>query len=294
MWIAGCTHTIEMVEEADITEQKSARYIFLGHTYDWKNANGNRVDPRIEAIDRLAYDGIWLGGDLCGSTTRFHATLTYLDGLFDLSSNNTHWAVGNHDVKQGNLNWISDFTKRPLYYTKSTDGVTYLVINTTIYTADYGGTCQETESQYQLIQQTLDTIQHSNHLVLLMHHMIWGDCESDMNAERAANSNGNWISLRCEPGFQFSKSVYPRLVEIQERGVQVKVISGDGGQYGKKYHYVAPSGIEFFISGINNSFDMSNENLVKKFNTNPDSILIFEHNLIDQSLRPKFIRVEEL
>ena len=75
----------------------NCEYIYLGHI----NEKHNAVDRRIEEADLSKYDQIWLGGDLCSETTREESTLDYVDSLFNLSSKNTHWSVGNHDVRNG-------------------------------------------------------------------------------------------------------------------------------------------------------------------------------------------------
>ena len=115
-----------------------------------------------------------------------------------------------------------------------------------------------------------------------------------MHDNSAENANASWISLTCERGNQFQNIIYPDLVAVQQRGIQVTIISGDSGQYGKKYAYTASSGVQFYMSGINNSFDMNNIELVDRFNTNPDSILIFSHNLETQELVGKFYELNDL
>ena len=88
----------------------NCEYIYLGHI----NEKHNAVDRRIEQADLSKYDQIWLGGDLCSETTREESTLDYVDSLFNLSSKNTHWSVGNHDVRNGNTEWITARTGRDL------------------------------------------------------------------------------------------------------------------------------------------------------------------------------------
>ena len=50
--------------------------------------------------------------DLCARTSEKPSTLDYLDSIFDLSSDKTHWALGNHDLVEGNINYITAKTKR--------------------------------------------------------------------------------------------------------------------------------------------------------------------------------------
>ena len=106
-----------------ISASKNSKYIFLGHIYNKEN----RVDPRLEKIDFSTYQGVWLGGDLCAETTKKRSTLDYLDAIFDLGNENTHWAVGNHDVRNGNLQWIQQTTGRNLFYATTSNDLTVAV-----------------------------------------------------------------------------------------------------------------------------------------------------------------------
>ena len=62
--------------------------LFLGHPYNWRTEN--TIDPRLEHLPLSAYDGIWLGGDVCARSSKAAATLRYLDSLFQLASSSTH------------------------------------------------------------------------------------------------------------------------------------------------------------------------------------------------------------
>lgn len=75
---------------------------------------------------------VWLGGDVCAETTADASTLNYLDGLFDLKSPQTHWTLGNHDVRNGSLDWITAATGRPTYYAAYINDITLLVLNSSL------------------------------------------------------------------------------------------------------------------------------------------------------------------
>ena len=289
--LCSCEHEYLDTEKSRSSNER--RYLFLGHTYDHSRAD-NLVDARIEKLNLQAYDELWLGGDLCSATTKVKSTLAYLDDLFDLASSCTMWAVGNHDIRNGNTQWITEKTQRPLHYVQQGSGITRIVINSTIKDSILDNSCSHIDGQVNMIKNVCDTISTSSHLILLMHYVLWLNCEPDMQAGSAENADASWLSLRCDDGNQFQHVLYPDLIKVQDRGIQVIVISGDSGQYGKKYEYVAPSGIQFFMSGINNSFDMSNEVLVDRYNTNPDSVLIFEHNIERRELIGSFHELNEL
>ena len=269
------------------------KYVFLGHTYDWMG-QGVRIDPRIEELNLKNFDQVWLGGDMCAETTREKSTLNYLDDHFDLSSPNTHWAIGNHDFRNGNTHFISETTHRPLFYSAFQDGITIIVLDAFMEHPFYLDSCDYKQRQYEFVQGVLDTIQHSSHAILLMHNVIWSDVDAQIEqpSMAAANAPGQWMDMLCNDRSKFSQLYYPSLLELQNTGVQVIIISGDGGQYHKGYKKKTSSGIEFYISGINNSVLNSNdEKLIGRFNTQPDSILIFTHNLIEQALEGQFVEL---
>lgn len=252
--------------------------LFLGHIYDTPST----IDPRIEQLKLQQYEQIWLGGDVCSETTKEFSTIQYLDSIFDLSDPNTHWAVGNHDIRNGNEEWITDATGRDLFYTHTTDGMTLLVLNTNVNRTE----CDQIEAQYDLMQQVLDTISESSHLFVLMHHVVWGDVDQNMNAIRAANAGSSWMRFRCTGATQFQRSVYPMLKEVQARGVQVMVISGDGGQKNDKtYEYLTEDGIWFLISGINN---VNISDPIERAKLPPDRILYLEIDPVSRRLRWEF------
>lgn len=275
------------------SSEETKTYAFLGHTYDWMGG-GVRIDPRIEKMDLRRFDQIWLGGDICAETTKKKSTLTYLDQIFDLSNDNTHWAIGNHDFRNGNLNYITEVTNRPLYYSNYQDGITLIVMNAFTEHPFYVDSCAYKQKQFDFVSHVLDTVQHSSHVVLIMHNVIWSDVdvELDESSRQAANAPGQWMDMLCDNRSKFSQIYYPKLLEIQNKGIQVVLISGDGGQFNKGYYKKPKSGIEFYVSGINNSVLRSkDEKLISKFNTQPDSILIFTHHLIDQTLEGQFVEL---
>jgi|GEM_PF-6127933 len=101
---SGCEKTAETHSNND-----PFRIFFAGHTYD-HHGLGKRVDPRLEKLDYNRYDRIVLGGDVCSEALQDYSTLEYLDHLFDLSNENTFYVIGNHDARNGNLDWHHRFT----------------------------------------------------------------------------------------------------------------------------------------------------------------------------------------
>jgi hypothetical protein len=272
------------------------QYLFLGHIYRYHDYK--TVDTRIEKLDRSQFDGFWLGGDICMDATREESILDYLDDLFDLSNENTHWAVGNHDVRNGNVQWITNRTKRPTFYTKTKNDITYFVMDTNLgFMKKFKDKCEEKHTQTELLRQVLDTIQHSSHLIILTHHVIWGGIPGIKGCYEIANACAPFYSFRCDTTLKFYPKIYKELTKVQKRGVQVIVVSGDGGQQSKGYHFISNDSMHFLMSGINNSLDLKRAPAFyqdKDFNFNPDSVLIFHHYPKKRELTWEFRNLNEM
>lgn len=279
------------MSDVQLPEDNQAQYLFLGHTY----LTENRVDTRLEKIDYQNYDGIWLGGDLCAETTRERATLDYLDNLFDLSNESTHWAVGNHDVRNGNLQWIRAATGRDLFYATTQNGITIAVMDTNLgHVQGRGSTCEERDLQATFFSNLVDTLHTSSHLVILMHWVIWGDTKPDMRCEASSNNCLSTFQFICNDGrSRFPSFLYDKLVDLEKRGIEVIVVSGDGGIFSKKYQYQTDEGIDFLISGLFSTLDRNNPPQNVAVNLNPDSILVFNHLIEEEKLTWEFINLDD-
>lgn len=279
-------------EIIDLPTEEKPQYIFLGHIYNKEN----RIDPRLETIDYQSYKGVWLGGDLCSETTKEQATLDYLDNIFDLESEDTHWAVGNHDVRNGNLEWIKESTGRDLFYTATKDGLTIAVLDTNVgHVVGRDASCEERVRQGEMLKNLVDTLQSSSHLVLLMHWVVWGQVDSGIPCKEKANNCINGFQFLCGSGAsRFPLFIYDQLVDLEKRGIEVVVVSGDGGIFTKSFAHQTPEGIDFLISGIFSTLDRNNPPTTVEVNLNPDSVLIFDHNVTARQLNWAFVRLDDL
>lgn len=280
--------------------------LVLGHIYQW-HTEGNKIDERLENKEYAAFKELWLLGDLCSETTREQATLEYLDEIFDLSSNSTKWAVGNHDIRNGNLDYISNTTGRPLYYGSIEDNLAIYVLNSQMQHYLFKDSCAYKQLQDQDFRSFLDKISKDNdikHLFVLSHNPIWSDAEESLREyELIGNAQAGWIDMICEWNGEFRNQYLETLIEIQRKGVEVHCVSGDGGQYQKSFYETAESGINYYVTGINNSYvtgineanyTVSGSQLKDGFNTNPDSILVFDYDTASKRYLHKFIPVENL
>lgn len=229
-------------------QHDTIKYLFLGHIYDWANPAGNTVDSRIELLDKTQYQGIWLGGDICANTSLDPNTMDYLDDLFQLKNPSTHLVLGNHDVRDNNVDFYFEATGRPDYYTSTHHNTVLSVLNTNLNSSD----CENLNAQYRMLESVIDTIQQSSHYILLMHHQIFNDIEGLDKFK----SNGvcQYYPMNCySSNSYFSSTIYPKLVQLEETGIEVLVVVGDSG-WDKGSEEESIDGITFLASGINNSY----------------------------------------
>lgn len=258
--------------------------LFLGHTYQWGFDYTDRIDLRLERMDFSGFSQIWMGGDMTAKASEKYETLAYLDAIFDLRSENTHWTWGNHDLHKGHPEWIMEFTGRNSFYTHHKDGLTIMVLNTSL-----GGRepdCQQLEEQFEMIKTVTDTISESSHLIILTHIVVWSFAEAGMNANEVANAPNPWIQFQCTIPRLFDNAVWPKLKQVQERGVQVMVISGDAGKKAKSYQYQTQEGVWFLASGINNSQEVDR---AKRALLPRDKLLYLTHDPSARTLDWKFV-----
>ncbi len=253
-------------------------YLFMAHTYDVPNT----VDERILCLNLDCFEQIWLGGDICLETTQDYETIDYLDQLFDLSSPNCHWALGNHDIRNGNVHWITDRKQRPTFYSANFNGITLLVLNTNFF--HKGVTVIDTvkvNEQFDMIQSVCDTIQASSHLILLSHGQMWKYISQVEAVATAANADYSNIPLRINPTESFASAVYPLLQQVASRGITVINIAGDFGQYQTEFEAVSPEGIHFLGSGITADILWS-----QQFPTHgkADKFLVLHHDLATRNI----------
>lgn len=271
----------------DISPVEKKGILFLGHTYRWHTAS-DKVDERIEQLNLEKYESIWLGGDICSETSEQRATFDYLDRLFDLKAPTTLWAPGNHDLRRGNWDWFTEATGRNLHYVQNYPDYTVMVANTYYNHSDH---CAELQDQWEMIRNTCDTIRNASHLILLTHLVTWSDVEEGMNAESAGNTVAHWWPFTCEENTRFKQMVFPKLQEVQERGIQVMVISGDAGKNDKSFAYQTQGGIWLLASGINNSFEKDPE---KRALLPKDRVLYLEYDQEKRRFYWRFLILDDL
>lgn len=260
------------------------KYFYAGHCYQ-PNTAGDKVDYRLEQLDYSSYAGVWLGGDVCSEALVDYSTVEYLDEIFDLGNPESHWSLGNHDARNMNWEYVTEVTKRKTYYAYYHNKMTRIVMNTNIVPTN----CEMMNDQYSIIKNVCDTIQESNYLLLLMHHGLWFDVPGLPPPPEYSHSNLKYWNSNCyDVNSNFINSIYPMLLEVKSRGVEVICIMGDIGHYTNKFDMLSEDGIRFLGSGLyhneadNNvlifTYDYQQPSLTWSFH-NLDSLLLEQKNL---------------
>jgi hypothetical protein len=260
------------------------RYIFLGHIYK----ASNEIDDRVANLNFQNYSQIWLGGDVCSETSAEQSTLDYLDSLLHVSDTDTKWALGNHDIRNGNISLITDKTGRNTFYSSTFDGITLLVLNTNF---SYGGIYDtlQINTQYELIKNVCDTIQKSSYLIILEHNTVWANLDSTNHVQEYTNGDLSQLLFSINPNLTYENGVYPLLKNVRARGVKVIQIAGDFGQKASTYQYTTAEDIQFIVSGITSNIPYNEQYPTAG---QPDSILVLYHNIEKQTIDWSFQRLD--
>lgn len=247
------------------------QYLHIAHT---RTATNPAMDSTIEQLDYSSYDMLWLGGDMTYLSSMDDSTMQHIDNILNVGSPNTFWALGNHDYSD--LNRVEQFTKRPSFYTHHRDGLTIVVLDTQDSLSNI------INEQAAMLHQVLDTLEQSSHLIILHHKLIWMYGDSVLAAQVPSISNaGIGDCSYCINPNNFYPDFYNKLVNIQQKGIQVLCIGGDIGFHSSTFEHKTSDGIYFLASGINAD--------------QPDNKgLLFMHDIANKKLAWSFKPLENL
>ena len=215
-------------------------YLHLSHT---RTEADDTIDSTALKIDFTKFDMLWLGGDLTYYTSTKEETLSYVDSVFDIGNPNTLWALGNHDY--ADINRIQKFTKRPPYYIYHQDGITFMILDT------QDSLSYITGKQKEFFHNVIDTLQTSSHLIILHHKLIWlyGNPALEPKIPTVSNAGLGDCFVCLNPN-NFYTDLYPELLKVKQKGIEVLCVAGDIGTKIKEFEYQSPEGIYFLASGI--------------------------------------------
>ncbi|MGK0389062.1 MAG: hypothetical protein ACI94Y_001798 [Maribacter sp.] len=260
----GCKENKPLIEEKD-----DLQMIHISHT----RGADNSVDSVIGAIDYSSYDLRLLGGDLANFTSVDALTIASWDDVFDFGDPKTLWALGNHDYT--NVSLVSEYTGREPFYSYHKEGITFLVLDTQEGLSNING------EQLDFINNVVDTISDSKYLILLHHKLIWMYGHPELEPMIGGVANGVFGNcFACTNPNNFYQEVYPLLVEVENKGIEVICIGGDIGFHIKKFEYLTTDGVQYLASGCN---------LIGE-----DSVLVFDYFVDEKELDWRFRGLSEL
>ena len=254
------------------SKQHLKTYLHLSHTRTTINP---KLDGIVEQMDFDKFDMLWLGGDLAQLTSEDDATMIHVDSIFDFGNQNTLWSLGNHDYTS--VERVRKYTKRPTYYSIYNHGITIVVLDTQVDSLS-----NIIGAQKEFLFGILDTIKKSSHLVILHHRLIWMYNNSDLEPKISSIANARFGNcFYCVSPNNFNSVIYPKLVDVAKKGVEVICIGGDIGYKRSEFKYQTKEGVHFLASGIR-AGELGNK------------ALLFSHDLENRNLSWEFVRLEGL
>lgn len=256
------------------TKSKTLEKFELIHLAHSRISKDTAFHKSMMNINFQPYELKLLGGDLSSYTSKDRLTMDSLDKVLDFGNPNTLWSLGNHDYDD--LDLVQEYTERPPFYTYNSHNITFLVLDTQDSSSNFVG------AQLEMIRNVIDTISESTHLILLHHKLVWLYQNPDLNNYLESISNGRMGELFyfINPNNFYTK-IYPLLLEVEKRGIDVFCIAGDIGNFAKSFYYQTPEGIDFLASGLDGE--------------NPDNkVLILKYDSKTASLNFDFVLLKDL
>lgn len=244
-------------------------FIHLSH---FRMTENHQFNSQLSTIDFKVYDLRLLGGDLALDTSGDPAVMDTLDRWFDLKSEQTLWALGNHDYND--LNRVESYTNRPPVYTYTYKSICFLVLDTQDDYSNYSG------EQLALIKTVLDTLEDSEYLFLLHHKLNWLYGHPDLEAQIDDLANGRFGDcFYCTNPNNFYQEIYPMLKGLADEGTEIYCVGGDLGYHTKTFYFSPDENIHFLASGMN-GLDEDN------------AVIIFEYDPISHKLDWSFQKLD--
>lgn len=245
-----CTVLASCQKDNEVSISEKPQYMLGNSNYEYlhishfKTSSTHYIESTCQNIDYNHFDAVLLGGDLTERTSLNDSTLEYLDSFLNLSSASTLWSLGNHDTYD-NLDKIENITNKNSFYSHYQNGNTFIVINNQLE----DGIIKD--EQLWMIEDIADTISESNNLILLQHKLMWMEDHPQLAPLITTIPNGSsGTCYYCIPPNNFNSEVYPLLLKIKQRGINVICISGDLGKKAKQFAYTTDDGIHLLASGI--------------------------------------------
>lgn len=214
--------------------------LVVGHTRN-ELPSENYLDPRLYDVAQQEHDLTILTGDMAFHTTSSQEVLDSLDELFNLGSDYTLFAPGNHDYDS--LELLTSYTKKKYPIDLRLDRVVVFTLDSE---KDSGNVSKQAiQALESLNPESFD------HLILVSHKLIW--MRDGGPLEKIANQtlNGELGSCNwCLDSVNFYSEVYPVLQSLKNSGVNVVCIAGDVGKKVTSFEHKNEDGVLFLASGF--------------------------------------------
>lgn len=248
-------------------------YLFIGHPRS-DDSSPQSVQRPVERLDYSRYDLLLGGGDYTSSSSGSTNTLIYLDRFWNLDSPATLLAMGNHDsTSRANF---TNATKRNSYFAHQTNGIVFVVLDTTLNTALI------TAAQLQLLSNTVAALSNQSHLVVLHHHIIWLRGNPDLDFLMSATNIAASTTGLTTNQLNFYSAVYPLLMTAQSNGVQVVCVAGDRTS-ATNIEYQTAQGIVLLATGLLSTAPPDDKHVIE-----------FEHDVATSNLSWRFTLLSEI
>jgi hypothetical protein len=269
--ILTCGLATQPLCSAGVTNQ----YLFIGHPgSDW--TGGEIMQREVERIDFTAYELLLLGGDYTLSGTGTRATVSYLDAVLDLAAPTTLAALGNHDTSH--KDYFTDVTGRPRYYAFETNGITFVVLDTTDDSRNILG------GELQMLTNTINAMPPNTQLVIVHHHIIWlADYPPLAHLQGSPLLAASSANLS---GLNFHSTVYPLLLQARAKGVAVLCLAGDRTGSATQEFFIdhtTVDGVRFVAAGLQETLARSNR-----------TVVVLEHDTAAGTLTCRFKHLTDL
>jgi len=232
--LVGCKETII------IEEDKTNKIIHIAHT---RGRADGFIEEAIRKVDFEAYSVLCLGGDIDGFTSESETTMQVWDELFSFGKASTLWTLGNHDIDNRAL--VEQYTQRPSFYNWNYKAINFLVLDDQLDRSNIIG------EQLNLVETVADTIAAADYLIVLTHNLLWMYDHPILEPMIDSVSNGGVGNCSfCIKPNNFYPDIYPQLLKVKAKGIEVYCIAGDLGLKTKEFAFTTEEGIHFLASGI--------------------------------------------
>ncbi len=221
------------------TSNNANKYIYLSHTRIDAN---DGVYNKVYDIDFSKYKMTLLGGDLALNSFANPEITAHLDSLFNFKSPTTLWSIGNHD--KTSLKKFYQYTGKQKYNAFQRDDITFISLDSQDSLSSIVG------KQKRFLFSVLDSLETKS-VVLMSHKLIFMNNHPLLDSKIKDVCNGRkGDCYHCHNVNNFQEEIYPKLLQLKNKGKQVIWIGGDLGYRTSEFEYKDDAGIVFLGNGL--------------------------------------------